>query len=72
MIEVCMLNLNEGKAKNWQYNLKLKIAEKYLLDSAKIQKVLESKQGAWSTVKGFFQWIMHKLLEFIEVVKQIV
>lgn len=70
MIEVCMLNLNEGKAKEWQESLKLKIAEKFIESSSKLVVVLESKRGIWSTWKGFFQWIIHKMLLSFGIVKQ--
>ena len=72
MVEVCMLNLNEGKAKDWQHTLKLKISKKFLLDCVEIVKILESKRGTWSTIKGFFQWMMLKISDFIVVVKHIV
>ena len=62
MIEVCMLNLNEGKAKDWDNSLKLKIAEKYIDSSSVLVQALDSKKGIWSTLKGFFQWILHSIL----------
>jgi len=71
MIEVCMLNLNEGKAKDWQQDLKLKIAEKFLLDSVEIVNVLESKKGTWSSIKGFFQWVIYKISDFTAFVQQL-
>ena len=58
MVEVCMLNLDEGKAKDWQRSLKLKIAHKFIEESKELQNIITSKQGMWSTVKGFFQWII--------------
>lgn len=57
MKEVCLLNLDEGKAKNWDEQLKEKIVEKFLRDSQELQDVIKSKVGVWSSVKGFFQWV---------------
>lgn len=58
MIEVCMLNLDEGKAGNWEESLKLKIAHKFVQSSQELQDVIASKLGPWSTIKGFIQWII--------------
>ena len=57
MKEVCLLNLDEGKAKNWDLQLKEKITEKYIQDSSELQDLIRSKHGMWSTVKGFLQWL---------------
>ena len=69
MIEVCMLNLNEGKAKDWQHELKLKIAEKFLLDSVEVVHELESKRGTWSSIKGFFQWVIYKISDLTSLMQ---
>jgi hypothetical protein len=61
MKQVCLLNLDEGKAKNWDMPLKEKIVEKFIQDSHELQTLIQSKEGLWSTVKGFFQWL-HWLL----------
>ena len=53
-----MLNLDDGRAKDWQESLKLKIAQKYIQDSSELQNIIISKRGLWSTLKGFFQWVI--------------
>ena len=53
-----MLNLDEGKAKDWQESLKLKISLKFISDSSELQEVIISKKGFWSAVKGFFEWLI--------------
>lgn len=53
-----MLNLDEGKAKDWEESLKLKISLKFIGDSRELQDVIASKKGLWSAVKGFFQWLL--------------
>ncbi len=58
MIEVCMLSLNEGKAKDWQESLKYKVTQKFIQDSTELQHVIDSKQGFWSSVKGFGYYMM--------------
>ena len=55
------MNLDEGKAKNWDAPLKEKIVEKFIQDSQELQTLIKSKEGLWSRVKGFLQWI-HWLL----------
>lgn len=62
MVEVCMLSLDEGKAKDWQESLKLKVVRTYIEDSSELQEVISSKQGIWSSVKGFFQWLVSYVL----------
>ena len=57
MLEVCMLNLDEGKARDWPESLKLKITQKFISESSELQDAIMAKKGVWSTVKGFFQWI---------------
>jgi len=56
MISVCMLNLDEGKAKHWQSSLKRKISETYIEGSLELQAIIDSKTGLWSSFKGFLQW----------------
>lgn len=57
MRQVCLLNLDEGKAKNWDDSLKGKIVDKFIRDSHELQTLIKSKEGLWSSVKGFFQWV---------------
>ena len=57
MKDVCLLNLDEGKAKDWQRSLKITIVEKFIRDSDDLQKMIDSKSGWWSAIKGFFQWL---------------
>lgn len=57
MRQVCLLNLDEGKAKNWEEPLKEKIVKKFIRDSQELQDLVKSKKGLWSNVKGFFQWV---------------
>ena len=57
MKDVCLLNLDEGKAKNWQRSLKETIADRFIQNSQELQDVIRSKAGLWSTIKGFCQWL---------------
>ena len=57
MKTMCLINLDEGKAKHWQHSLKVTIAEKFIENSEDLQSVLKSKEGLWSTFKGFLLWI---------------
>lgn len=58
MIEVCLLNLDEGKAKDWEQSLKETISEKFVMSSPELLEIIDSKQGLWSTLKGWWQWIV--------------
>ena len=58
MKDVCLLNLDEGKAKHWQKSLKVTIVEKFIRDSEDLQDIIASKRGLWSATKGFFQWLL--------------
>ena len=62
MKQVCLLNLDEGKAKNWEHELKEKIVEKYVRESQELQSIIKSKEGMWSSLKGFFQWVYWLIL----------
>ncbi len=53
-----MLNLDEGKAKNWQKSLKEAITAKYIQSSPELQEIVRSKTGLWSSIKGFWQWLL--------------
>ena len=63
MEQVCLLNLDEGKASNWPRPLKLSIINRYINNEKDLQVLLVSKEGVWSSIKGFIQW----LYSFIDV-----
>ncbi|XP_030853992.1 guanylate-binding protein 2 [Strongylocentrotus purpuratus] len=56
--KVCLLNLNEGKPKNWPSDLKASIIDLFIQSDPDLQRVIRSRQGFWSSLIGFFQWIM--------------
>jgi hypothetical protein len=58
MRSVCLLNLDEGKPKYWSSNLKLEIIDQFINDDKELSKLIESKLGLWSSIVGFFQWIL--------------
>ncbi|XP_071948845.1 guanylate-binding protein 6-like [Antedon mediterranea] len=55
--EICLLNLNEGKAANWPVYLKISIIERYMANDADIQKLIYDRQGIYSAIIGFIQWL---------------
>uniref|UniRef100_A0A1X7U5G1 GB1/RHD3-type G domain-containing protein n=1 Tax=Amphimedon queenslandica TaxID=400682 RepID=A0A1X7U5G1_AMPQE len=63
MEQVCLLNLDEGKASNWPRPLKLSIINRYINNEKDLRDLLVSKEGVWSSIKGFIQW----LYSFIDV-----
>ena len=58
MIEVCMLNLNEGKPKLWEGSLKIMIVNNYIDTEVELQEIITSRNSFWSNLKGFFQWLV--------------
>jgi hypothetical protein len=58
MRSVCLLNLDEGKPKYWSSQLKLEIIDQFINDDKELSKLIESKLGLWSSIVGFFQWIL--------------
>lgn len=58
MHSVCILHLDEGKPKYWSEKLKSEIIEQFILDDKELLKLIESKSGLWSSIVGFFQWIL--------------
>ena len=63
MEQVCLLNLDEGKASMWPRSLKISIITRYINTQTDLQELLESKKGVWSSIKGFLQW----LYSFVDV-----
>ena len=61
MKEVCLLNLAEGRAKDWEETLKAAISERFIDSSSELQSILESKRGLYSTLKGWWQWFLWTL-----------
>lgn len=58
MKEVCLLNLDEGKAKDWEQSLKEIISEKFIESTPELQEIIDLKRGFWSSIKGWWQWLM--------------
>ena len=57
MKRACMIQLDKGKARYWQKSLKLTIVDKFILDSAELQKLIALRRGWFSAIKGFFLWL---------------
>ena len=55
---MCLIHLEEGKPKHWPHDLKNSIIDQFIQDDAQIQHILRSKEGLWSTVVGFVQWLL--------------
>ena len=64
MEQVCLLNLDEGKASHWPRPLKLSIITRYINSEKDLKDLLDSKEGVWSTIKGFIQWL-YSLLDVL-------
>ncbi|XP_076316462.1 uncharacterized protein LOC143228907 isoform X2 [Tachypleus tridentatus] len=58
MRSVCLLNLNEGKPKHWSQDLKYSIVDYFLTSDEELQNIIRSKQGWYSSIIGFFQWLL--------------
>ncbi|RWS05934.1 interferon-induced guanylate-binding protein 2-like protein [Dinothrombium tinctorium] len=55
---VCLLNLDEGKPKFWPLSLKSQIIENFMEKDEELQESLKSKEGLFSAILGFFQWLL--------------
>ncbi|GAB6024572.1 hypothetical protein CHUAL_009723 [Chamberlinius hualienensis] len=58
MRKVCLLNLNEGKASSWPFELRIQIIDHFFQSDKELDEILKSRSGLWSSVVGFFQWIL--------------
>ena len=56
--EVCLVNLDEGKPKHWPVSLKNTIIDNFITMDEDLQRVLQSKQGLYSKIKGWIQWLL--------------
>ena len=55
--DVCLLNLNEGKTKHWSADLKDWVIDDFMNSDDQLGRIVRSKEGLWSTIVGFFQWL---------------
>ena len=58
MHSVCLLHLDEGKPKYWSEKLKSEIITQFINDDKELVNLIENKSGIWSSIVGFFQWIL--------------
>ncbi|XP_078606478.1 uncharacterized protein LOC144879110 [Branchiostoma floridae x Branchiostoma japonicum] len=56
--QVCLLQLNQGQPKYWHQELKASIIDHFIQSEKDIQRIIQSRQGWWSAVVGFFQWLL--------------
>lgn len=55
---ICLLNLNDGKPKDWPSDLKYDIINYFIHSDKELQHLLKARDGIWSAVVGFFQWLL--------------
>ncbi|XP_054157665.1 guanylate-binding protein 1-like [Oppia nitens] len=58
MHSVCLLHLDEGKPKYWSLKLKSEIIDEFISSDKQLLELIESKSGLYSSIIGFFQWIL--------------
>ncbi|OTF81803.1 hypothetical protein BLA29_002575 [Euroglyphus maynei] len=56
--DICIIQLNQGRAQEWSLSLKNKVIDSFIKDDPELFAILESKRTIWSTIVGFFQWIL--------------
>lgn len=57
IMQVCLLQLEDGKAKYWQEDLKKSIIVDYMNEDPDLVRALNNVKGLWSTILGFFVWM---------------
>ncbi|XP_077505269.1 uncharacterized protein LOC144115021 isoform X2 [Amblyomma americanum] len=58
IMQVCLLQLEEGKAKYWQEDLKKNIIVDFISGDPELSNALASVRGLWSSILGFFAWVL--------------
>lgn len=56
--DVCLLQLEEGKPKFWQMDLKRSIVKSFMNSDPELRKMIANVSGLWSSIVGFFLWIL--------------
>mgnify|MGYP002714385969 CR=1 FL=1 len=56
--DVCIIHLDQGLAHEWSLKLKNKVIDSFIKEDPELFALLESKQTLWSTIVGFFQWLL--------------
>lgn len=57
IMQVCLLQLEDGKAKYWQEDLKKSIIVDFMNGDPDLARALKRVKGLWSTILGFFVWL---------------
>lgn len=58
---VCLIHLDDGKPKSWPYELKLQIINNFIANDQDLKRMIQDKDGLWSTIRGLFEWILWTL-----------
>lgn len=58
IMDVCLLQLDEGKPKYWQDDLKRNIIRNFMSSDPELSVLIQKVQGLWSSILGFFPWIL--------------
>lgn len=56
--QVCLIHLDDGKPRNWPQELKLQIINNFMNASPELSDLIKSRDGIWSSVMGFIEWIL--------------
>lgn len=57
IMQVCLLQLDDGKAKYWQADLKERIVTTFMNQDPELSNALAGVRGLWSSILGFFVWV---------------
>lgn len=56
IMQVCLLHLEDGKAKHWHEDLKRSVIRDFMNADPDLVKALRDVKGFWSSFLGFFLW----------------
>ncbi|XP_065311128.1 uncharacterized protein [Dermacentor albipictus] len=61
IMQVCLVQLEDGKAKYWHEDLKRSIVVDFMNADPDLAKALTNVKGMWSSILGFFVWLFWML-----------
>ncbi|XP_037523747.1 guanylate-binding protein 1 isoform X1 [Rhipicephalus sanguineus] len=61
IMQVCLVQLEDGKAKHWHEDLKKSIIMDFMNADPDLAKALRDVKGFWSSILGFFLWFFWML-----------
>ena len=65
-----MINLDDGKPRSWPLELKNQIIDNFINSSEELTNLIAKKDGIWSLIAGFLEWIIESILAFLGFISE--